>query len=99
MSMNLASTPALLTLAPWLQRGNTPRSIVWVTPSRENRVPTTVPNSIVDVTPADIAEDNPAIAFVVGRLRKGLSTGLRFATIRDGATAFVLLSTIAERAA
>jgi hypothetical protein len=97
--MQLANAPALLTLAPWLRRNDTPKAIVWISPTRQNRVETTVPNPIMDAEPADMTADHPIIAFAAARLRRGLTTGIRFATIRDGADGFLRLTKAAQEAA
>jgi hypothetical protein len=97
--MHIANTPVLLSLAPWIQRNATPTAVIWVNPGRGNRAPTSVPNPVLNATPADMTSDSEIIAFVVARLRKGLVTGLKFPTIRDGAHAFVLLTAAATEAA
>lgn len=97
--MRFANTPAMISLAPWIHHGAVHGSIIWINPMRESRVQTSVPHSILDAEPGDMNTASPLIAIVVARLRRGLTTGLRFTSLRDGAQGFVLLSTAATEAA
>lgn len=93
--MNIGNLPVLLNLAPWVQRGAAYKAVLWINPARSNRAPSDAPSSVLDISPDDVVGDSPAMAFVIGRLKQGLCTGLRFASLHDGACAFDLLANTA----
>jgi hypothetical protein len=97
--MRFANTPAMISLAPWIHHGCVHGSVIWINPMRENRVQTSAPHSILDAEPGDMNAASPLIAIAVARLRKGLTTGLRFGSLRDGAHGFVLLTAAAPEIA